>query len=100
MILTMLTIHFVLLAVHALGALAAPVDVSQHVHERGGLRVSLTKRQVDILDGGAVNLDLLRKMIGFVISYVFRQSTRVLHIHLLICVDDDIQKISEWVREL
>ena len=59
----MLTISFVLLAVHALGALAAPSAAN-------GLHIPINKRQLAISANGTVDLDALAQLVGFTEAYV------------------------------
>ena len=54
----MLTISLVLLAVHALGALAAPSAAN-------GLRIPINKRQLAISVNGTVDLDALDQLLVF-----------------------------------
>ena len=62
----MLTISFVLLAVHAPGALAAPSTANG----QGGLRIPISKRQLGVSANGTVSLDVLGQTVGFMEAYV------------------------------
>ena len=74
----MLSISFVLLAVHALGTLAAPA-ASSHANGQGGLRIPVSKRQLSFSSNGTVSLDALDQYVEFMEGYV---SDMEVHHHL------------------